>query len=68
MNAKQLREALFYVENQGLTVAQLRQILFDIEDQDAELSFNFDSIAIGRKQKREAITADIIPPAIHYGR
>jgi chromosome segregation and condensation protein ScpB len=45
MNAKQLREALFYVENQGLTVAQLRQILFDIEDQDAELSFNWDTIA-----------------------
>jgi len=48
MNAKQLREVLFHVENQKLTVEQLRAILFDIDDDTAELGFNFDSIAAAK--------------------
>ena len=60
VTARQAREALFYVRNQGLTAEQLRAILFDIEDQDAPLSFNWDEIAQNKAAQRnseQAVTA-----------
>jgi hypothetical protein len=37
MTPRELREALFYIQNQEMTVKELRAKLFDIEDQDMEL-------------------------------
>ena len=45
MNAKitvrQLRELLFYIDDQNMTVEEFRKRLFDIEDQDMELIPDF---------------------------
>lgn len=38
MTTRELREMLFYVDNQELTVNELRAILFDVVDQDKELT------------------------------
>jgi len=54
VTARQAREALFYVRNQGLTAEQLRAILFDIEDQDAPLSFNWDEITQNKAARRNS--------------
>lgn len=54
MNAKELRQALFNVGNQGLTVAQLRDLLFRMEDQDKALYMNFDIVEKIQQGKREA--------------
>ena len=37
MTTRELREMLFFVENQELTIKQLRSILLEIENQDAKL-------------------------------
>lgn len=37
MSARELREMLTEVGNQNMTVKELRAILFEMEDQDAEL-------------------------------
>jgi len=41
MTTRERRDALFYLDNQGMTVKELRQMLFTIEDQDAELEMGF---------------------------
>ena len=40
MTVKELREALFYLEDQDMTVRELRAMLFN-EDQDAQLQPGF---------------------------
>ena len=37
MTTRELREVLFFVENQKFTVKELRAILFEVEDQNKEL-------------------------------
>ena len=44
MTYRQLRQILFYVDNQKLNVKELRETLFDIENQDDEI----DVIKLGR--------------------
>jgi len=41
MTARELREALFNIRNQQMTVAELRARLFDIQNQDAEIEVSF---------------------------
>ena len=36
ISARELREILFYVENQKMTVEELRHKLFDVKDQDKQ--------------------------------
>jgi hypothetical protein len=38
MTARELREALYYIENQKMTVEQLRKALFEVEKQDEPLN------------------------------
>ena len=44
MTYRQLRQILFYVDNQNLNVKELRETLYDIENQDDEI----DVIKLGR--------------------
>ena len=37
MTTRELRKALFEIDNQKMTVEELRHILFDVEEQDKEL-------------------------------
>mgnify|MGYP003571253796 CR=1 FL=1 len=37
MTVRELRKALFEIENQNMSIKELRAILFDVEDQDREL-------------------------------
>lgn len=41
MTARELREILFYIQEQGMTVKELRAKLFNIAEQDAELEPGF---------------------------
>jgi hypothetical protein len=54
MNAQELRKALFNVGNQGMTVAQLRDLLFHME-QDQELYMNFDIVEKAQQSKQEPV-------------
>jgi hypothetical protein len=39
--ARQLREILFYINDQNMTVGELRKRLFDVQDQDAPITPQF---------------------------
>ena len=41
MTTRELRQALFHLNDQKMTVEQLRSMLFGIADQDAELEIGF---------------------------
>jgi len=41
ITVSQLRELLFYIDDQNMTVEEFRKRLFDIEDQDMELIPDF---------------------------
>jgi len=41
LTARTLREVLFYLENQKMTVGQLRTMLFKVDNQDAPLQLGF---------------------------
>ena len=41
ISARQLREILFYLDNQEMTVKELRNKLFDVEQQDKQVDVNF---------------------------
>lgn len=45
MTANELWRILLYVGNRELTVAQLSELLFGMQNQDAELCKNFDAVA-----------------------
>jgi hypothetical protein len=42
MNTRKLREALFYLDDQKMTVEELRAMLFNVEDQDKEIEIGSD--------------------------
>jgi len=41
VTARELRLILFCIENQQMTVEELRHLLFDVPDQDSDLIVNF---------------------------
>ena len=41
MNTKELRNALFEIDNQNMTVEELRKLLFAVENQDTEITPDF---------------------------
>jgi len=49
MTVREIREALCYLDNQNMTVKELRAMLFNVADQDAEIE-----LRIGMWAKLEA--------------
>lgn len=41
MTIAELREILFFINDQEMTIRELRKLLFDVEDQDTELIVEF---------------------------
>ena len=41
ITARQLRQLLYYAADPAMTVRELREVLFDIKDQDAEYDVGF---------------------------
>lgn len=55
MTTRELREALFYVTDQKMTVEELRHMLFNERDQDAELDLRFGVFAKLEKIRNDQI-------------
>jgi len=55
MTTRELREALYHLSNQNMTVKDLRAMLFAVEDQDAKLEPGIGMWAkLEAKQSKEA--------------
>lgn len=54
MTAREFREIMFYLSNQKMTVEELREMLYLIEDQDAELEPGFSMWLRAEKKYRES--------------
>lgn len=57
LTVRNLRTALYFINNQGMTIEELRHKLFEIEDQDAILEMGFSMWADMESQKSPNLKA-----------